>query len=244
MTNSTNDLDLLRAHDPAAGVDPDPSSMTGQAIRHRIVTTTGENPAPASRGRGRRRLVMATVATLSVATGAAAVAQIGPFANEWEACHEAPGEAGRNVPYPECADFVTDRVLTEVDADGSQFERDVLSDGQVTRDEYRHAAQRAAACIQDALSQAGVPGASATAELGTDSDLGPSYGFKIKYPDGFDSSTLPWRQDDDVAAEGEATQQATKLTDQMIQRDPMSRCPAEHFDRIHRVWEAQQIAAQ
>ena len=243
MTNSTNDLDLLRAHDPAAGVDPDPSSMTGQAIRHRIVTASGENPAPASRGSGRRRFLVATVATLSVATGAAAVAQIGPFANEWDACHEAPGEAGRNVPYPECADFVTDRVLAETDADGSKFEREVLSDGQVTRDEYREAAQRTAACIQDALTQAGVPEASATAELETLSDLGPSYMFKIKYPEGFDSSTLPWRQDD-VAADGEATQQATRLTDDMVQRDPMSRCPAEHFDRIHRVWEAQQIAAQ
>ena len=57
---------------------------------------------------------------------------------------------------------------------------------------------------------------------------------------------LPWVQDEAGGPTGDdaTVESATPLTDEMVRRDPMLRCPAEHFDRIDRLWEAQQIAAQ
>lgn len=250
MTTPTPDLDLVRSHDPAADIHPDPDSPTGQAILARATTdqggdithtgTSGTRPAP--------RRVLVAVATLSIVTGAAAVAKVGPFANEWEACHEAPSEAGRNVPFPECAEFVSERVLAEAEADGSEFERRVLADGVVTRAEYDEAAQRTAACIQDALDEVGATGATASAAE-SEWQLGFRYGFQISYPADFDRSTLPWAEDDSTTGptgddDDNTVQPATRITDEMVQGDPMMRCPAEHYNRIDRLWEAQQIAAQ
>lgn len=245
MTTPTDELQLLRGHDPAADLDPQPDSPTAQAIRDRIVTAaTDDVPTPRRRTVGRRLVV--AVATLTIATGAAAVAELGPFATEWEACHAAPSESGREVPFPQCAEFVTDRVLAEIAVDGSDFERQVLADREVTRAEYDQAAQRAAACIQEALEQAGAHGV--TAEAVEDSwQLGFRYGFLMRYPADFDTSTLPWNQEHsarEMSDGGDAVGQATPLTDEMIQRDPVQRCPAEHFNRIDRIWEAQQISAQ
>ena len=248
MNTPTRELELLRHHDPAAELNPDPESLEALAIRSRALEADSTD-ASASRPRAGRRVprrVAVGVAVLSIVTGATAIAQVGPFANEWEACHAAPGEAGREVPYPECAEFVSERVQSEIETDGSDFERQVLADGIVTRAEYDEAAQRTAACIQDGFDEAGLEGVEATAAESS-WQLGFRYSFRISYPDGVDPDSLPWSSD---AAPAEATgdsdtvHPATELTDDMVQSDPTLRCPAEHYERIDRVWEAQQIAGQ
>lgn len=247
MTTPTPDLDLLRDHDPAADIHPDPDSTTAQLIRARTTIDPEDDPAKIRTGRTRLapRRVLIAVAALSIVTGAAAVAQRGPFANEWEACHAAPAEAGRDVPFPECAKFVSERVLAEAETDGSEFERRVLADRIVTRAEYDEAARRTAACIQGSLDAAGATGATAAA-VEHEWQLGFRYGFQVSYPDGFDRDTLPWAANDGPTGDqdDDTDQPATRITDEMVQSDPMMRCPAEHYERIDRLWEAQQIAAQ
>lgn len=247
MTTPLDELDTLRQHDPAAHVDPDPHSATAHRIQMRATGRGGQSGMPPLKRVSRTpRRALVAVAVLTATTGAAAIAQVGPFATEWEACHAGPSEAGRDVPYPECADFVSERVLAEVEADGSDFERRVLADRLVTREEYDQAAQRTVGCIRDGLEEASVTGAEVAA-VESSWQLGFRYGFQVSYPPDVNTDALPWAEDEtapDTRGDDDAVRPAIRITDEMMDRDPTLRCPAEHYERIDRVWEAQQIAAQ
>lgn len=236
MNQHLNELERLAAHDPAADVQPNPEAPAAWALRDRIVTGGGQQQ-PSTRRSARpvrvtRRRLVTVLAVVSLGTGAVAVADRGPFGSVDDAC--APVQ-GRDTPLPECGDLRIDEIIERVEREGTDFERQVLADGQVDRAEYDAAAERTVACMQAGYDQV-ADGFDVQADI-NDSIWGPVYGWTVTYPDHVNANQVPWEQD---VPEG----QAVEVTDETIQRDPLLRCEAEHMADINIVWQNQKIADQ
>lgn len=147
--------DLVRR---AVGIDEDAvasewsASEAKQALLQEITamptdTELTEPRSVRSRLTARRLIVVAAVATMTVATAVMAVADRGPFDDPVrEACEPAVGE---NYPSDDCAEYVVSQAIDEIETNGTAEAQAVIADGVVSRDEYDAAAERWKQCAVD-----------------------------------------------------------------------------------------------